>query len=519
MPAGGAHGPEAARSAPGEAARLVLLLIVATALLRVALGGLLGLSVDESYTVAISRHAAWSHFDHPPLHVWLVGAWAWLLRSEQPLLLRLPDIAMFAASTWLMYRLTAAVYGGRAGVWAAVSLNLAPLFTLNAAGGIVPDGPLVLCSLLAVRCFVRAVLEVERPSRALAWMLGTGGAAGFALLSKYTAVFVPLALGLYLLSCRPRLLGTPAPWLAALLAVALFAPVLLWNRAHGWASFVFQGSRALPEGVRFGSAALDLAGELLYLLPWIGVALLSVLVRALRRGPRDQVAWLFAVLSILPIAAFALIALWAQVLPHWAAIGWLFAFPLLGAYLADTEPRHPRVLHWTTTATAAVLLGAGSLFATQAASGWLDRFVPSLAAHDPTVDFLDWRELDGLVGALAPHRRGMVVATVSWIDAGKADYALGGRIPVLCLSDDPRGFAFLQDPRRFRGRDALIVAAASRADWLSRAAPHFRRIVPGRNLVLKRAGEPALTLHTAWGYGLEEPRRAPPPPPPAPPSR
>src|SRR5256885_7497864 len=64
-------------------ARAVLLLVVLTALLRVGLAGLIGLSVDESYTVAISRQLALSYFDHPPLHVWLVGTWERLIGSEQ----------------------------------------------------------------------------------------------------------------------------------------------------------------------------------------------------------------------------------------------------------------------------------------------------------------------------------------------------------------------------------------------------------------------------------------------------
>ena len=98
----------------------------------------------------------------------------------------------------------------------------------------------------------------------------------------------------------------------------------------------------------------------------------------------------------------------------------------------------------------------------------------------------------------------MVIVTVSWIDAGKADYALGGTLPVLCVSDDPRQFGFMYDERVFAGREALIVAAAGRADWLTRAAAHFRRVFPAPDIVVRRAsGAAALTLHTAFGYGYE----------------
>jgi 4-amino-4-deoxy-L-arabinose transferase-like glycosyltransferase len=509
-------------AAASSAARAVLVLIVTTAVLRVALAAILGLSVDESYTVAIGREFAWSYFDHPPLHVWLVGGWARLLGSEQPLLLRLPDIVFFAGSTWLMYRLTASPFGERAGMWAALAFNLAPLFTLAAAGGIVPDGPLLLCALLAVRAFAAAVLRSRAPADpdehvANRAMIAAGAATGLALLCKYTAVSLPLSLALFLASSRPQCLKHAAPWLAALVAALLFAPVIAWNEAHRWVSFAFQGGRAQVAGFDAGRALWEALGEIGYLLPWIALALLAALARALRRGPRATATWLFACLAVLPLAAFALLSLWAPVLPHWAALGWVFTFPLLGREVAARERltsrgrpgrrtgwqfRGRRAVRRSACATAVFVLCATALFASQVAFGWIERLAPAFAAHDPSVDFLDWRALRSRVAGLAQTRPGAFVATVSWIDAGKADYALGGAVPVLCLCDDPRQFGLMYDRRTFRGRDAFIVADATRRDWLKIVAPHFQRIEPGVDVIITRAGRAALRLHTAHGYGF-----------------
>jgi len=498
------HGIAGALGAPCSAARAVLGLIVLSALLRLALAAFLGLSVDESYAVAISRHFELSYFDHPPLHLWLVAAWAQLLGSERPLLLRLPDIGLFAGSTWLMYRLTSSAYGERAGLWAALALNLAPLFTLNTAGGIVPDGPLVFFSLIAVGCFARAAFGTAGAAGGIGWMLGAGAAAGLALLAKYTAIFPILSLAVFVVIYRPRWLAKPAMWSAALLTAALCTPVLVWNHAHHWASFAFQGGRALPATFSVARAAAALLGQLLYLLPWIALALLLALARAFRHGVRGDPTGLFAVLAAPPILVFLIVSLSSPVLPHWAAIGWLFAFPLLGEGLARLEESQPGSLRESAVATAAVLLGLVFLGTSQAATGWLDRYVPALATHDPTVDFLDWQELEARATALGLRERRLPVATVSWIDAGKASYALGGGIPVLCLSDDPRHFAFMSDVREFAGGEALIVADSARPDWLRRAAPYFSRIETREDVVVRRAGQAALTLHTAWGYGLSE---------------
>ncbi len=488
-------------------------IIGASAALRLALAACVGFGQDETYSVAVSRHLALSYFDHPPLHLWIVGLWARLVRLEDPWLLRLPFIALFAASSWLLYRLTAQAYGERAGLWALLALNLSPLFGVSTGSWVLPDGPLLCAALLAIWAVTRA-LAAERPAErpwkgAWAWWLLAGVATGLALLSKYVAVFPILGLLLYLLCSRHRdVLATAGPWIAALLAAAVFAPALAWNAAHHWASFAFQGGRARSAGFSVGRGVADLALQGAYLLPWIAIALVAAVLDAVARAGRDSASRLFALLAIVPIGFFALAGFWTPVLPHWPAIGWIFAFPLLGLWLARREARHARALRWS-TALSAVLLGALlALAASQARSGWADRFVAAFPAQDPTVELVDWRAARialaqrGLLGA------GSLVVAISWIDAGRIDYALSGRVPVLCLSDDPREYAFLHDAAAFTGRDALIIANARRRDWRQRATPYFQRIEPLPELQLLRAGEPVVTLALARGVGLSPLPRA-----------
>ena len=72
-------------------------------------------------------------------------------------------------------------------------------------------------------------------------------ARALALLSKYSAALTMAGGVLYLLTSREhRQLAGDAEALACALLVAslMFAPVLAWNAAHGWASFAFQAGRA-----------------------------------------------------------------------------------------------------------------------------------------------------------------------------------------------------------------------------------------------------------------------------------
>jgi hypothetical protein len=91
---------------------------------------------------------------------------------------------------------------------------------------------------------------------------------------------------------------------------------------------------------------------------------------------------------------------------------------------------------------------------------------PGALRQDPTLDLFDWRDLKPALAARGLLAPGTIIATPHWIDAGKINYALAGEFVVLCVSPDPREFAFLQDEQRFAGRDAIIVANATRSDWL-----------------------------------------------------
>src|SRR5687768_13639352 len=86
---------------------LVIAVIVVATICRLALAAGLPVGVDEAYSIGVARQFSWSYFDHPPLHLWLVGTWAKLWGSENLLLLRLPFVLLGALSSWLIYALGA----------------------------------------------------------------------------------------------------------------------------------------------------------------------------------------------------------------------------------------------------------------------------------------------------------------------------------------------------------------------------------------------------------------------------
>ena len=165
--------------------------------------------------VAAGRHLQLSYFDHPPLAWWMARGASWLAGSEAGLVVRTPFILTFGLTTWLLYRLTSMLFSPRAGLFAAVALNLSPVFGITTGRWVLPDGPLV-CALLAGALRFQHALRAERPNSLLYWV-AAGVAAGLALLWKYSAVLILGGALLFLLTdpVQRRWLARPGPYVAA----------------------------------------------------------------------------------------------------------------------------------------------------------------------------------------------------------------------------------------------------------------------------------------------------------------
>ncbi|MHA1546451.1 MAG: ArnT family glycosyltransferase [Alphaproteobacteria bacterium] len=494
----------------------IALLLAGGLVARIWLANALGLGGDESYGVAIGRVFSLGYFDHPPLAFWLARGAALVLGTEAAWAVRLPFIVLSTATTWLLFALTRDLFGRVAGFWAAAWFTLAPFFFLSAGSWVVPDGPLNFFVVLAAWALRPLALErfqqmwkpllrpKERENKGLEpgfdpiktekaltpdasnstarWLL-VGAAIGMALLSKYHAVFFGLGVLVFAVSTRQgrRWFTQRAPYMAFGVALVLFAPVLVWNASNGWPSFAFQGARAIA-GAGFSLSkglvnfATMLAGQAAYLLPGTLVAGLWLVWRSAASRRIDQAGWYCVCLAVPAILAFNLISLTTErSLPHWPMVGFLFVFPLLGRWLAGAGPRLGSVNRWVFGASVglwalAILVGTaqinrGALTATLFATP---------QSWDNTTELMDWTDLrDEFSRRGYFDGAGLVVVAPNWWQAGKIDYILGGRLPVLVLGRDGRHFAYLRDAAEYRGRQAIVVSRVHP----SRAGPAQRRLL------------------------------------------
>ncbi len=142
-----------------------------------------------------------------------------------------------------------------------------------------------------------------------------------------------------------------------------------------------------------------LAGEALFVLPWIWVPMMILFVHGFRRGAasfHQLLVWLAAP----PIVGFALISAWSnqRVLYHWAAPGYLMLFPLLGEALARRLDR--AWVRGLVAGSAGLVLASVTVIATQVRFDWLGGTLAAVMRTDPTAEGVDWTSVrEDLAGA------------------------------------------------------------------------------------------------------------------------
>jgi 4-amino-4-deoxy-L-arabinose transferase-like glycosyltransferase len=220
-------------------------LVAATLAARLLVSAFLPLTEDEAYYRLWSLRPALGYYDHPPMIAW----WVWLghqIAGDNPLGVRLAPALAAAATTFLTWDLARiAGLGERVALRAAIWLNATLLIGLGAQLA-VPDAPNTFFWVIALGCAFRA-----RRGHG-AWWLAAGAAAGLACLSKYSALFMApgVVLWLVLTPDGRRALMTPWPWLAAVIAAAIFAPNVVWNAQHHWVTFQKQFGRVAGSGLQ-----------------------------------------------------------------------------------------------------------------------------------------------------------------------------------------------------------------------------------------------------------------------------
>lgn len=510
--------PPVPASASRTAWRATIGWVVGALLLRALLARLVPLLPDETYYWEWSRRLAPGYFDHPPgialliaLGTGLAGATPLGVRLGPALAALLTHLAAVGGA-WLL-----AGRGPRGAVAArraAVLVAVLPIATLGLVLA-TPDAPLFLTVTVALVAVERALAAPVRSRASLGWWSLAGIALGGAFVAKYTAVLLPAGLVLACLvhpALRPRF-REPGPWVASLIALALFAPVVAWNASNDWVSFRFQlnhGFTARVRGLPLTRELELIGGQAALASPVLFVLIALAVAQATRDGwraratlgPTDERTRRFALASvaITPLALFAVSAWRRPVEPNWPAMIYPGALMLLA-----TTP-HPAAngVWWRRgIALAAILLALVVVQTWRPVLPLPPRRDPIARAHGWTTlaDAVDRARRDPfLAGTPDPF-----LAANKYQDASELAFHLPGQPTVFSLNLAGRTNQYDVWPnayRRLHPGDGLVVVfdADRKGDSLATVVGRwFAASKPGPRVSLQREGG-EISARRIWLY-------------------
>ncbi len=436
----------------------VAALVAALTILRVFYASLIDLRTDEAYYWTWSKENVLSFLDHPPMIAWFIR-FGTAIFGDTNLGVRFAGILAMLVTQLLLADIVRRVTHDTRAIVLTVLMPEAALYYGLLMAKVSPDVALIPFAVAMVWTLIR-LNESGNPR----WWLAAGVLAGLALLSKFTAVMlIPAVLAFMLVpDWRRRWLLSPYPWLAALIAVVLFLPVLIWNAQHDWASFRFQLVRATAThelslrtvadfiGLQFG-----LVGFVLLPVVLSGVALTAW--RGYLRG--DAVAILLSTAVIVPFGYFFWKSLSLRVGDTWPMFIWPAGFAATAINIAML-PREGfpawmirSTISWANVAIVSGIAMVVVVFFYYVVSPW--NFI---GKTDPIGGEAGYEQVVDRAQAELKKIGATWIATTDYRTYAMLRWYFNGRVPVIQVNERGRFLGF-RDPgmAAIRGHTGLYV--------------------------------------------------------------
>lgn len=316
----------------------------------------LNLGPDEAQYWSWSLTPAFGYFSKPPMIAWIIGLTTSMCGDGEACI-RVAAPLMHAITAFLIFLAGKALYDERIGLWSGVAYALMPGTSFSSLL-ITTDVPLLMFWTLALW----ALAEL-RKTPGTKWAILFGAAIGLGLLSKYAMLYFVLGLGLALLpSPNGRsLLLSRAGAIAALAALAVFAPNAIWNALNSFATVGHTAANAnwsweklfnIPNMLNFIGAQFGIAG------PIAGGVFAWGLIRNWRDKKWDSADTLLLGLTLPIFAIVTLQAFISRANANWAAPAFVALTILFTAWAMRRSNTWAVKANACLNAAIALLLGA-----------------------------------------------------------------------------------------------------------------------------------------------------------------
>jgi hypothetical protein len=419
--------------------RAMIVLLLLSFALRAFVAGFIELGNDEVYYVTYAKFPDWSHFDHPPMVGWVIQLFTLNLRFDHEFFLRLAAVVFGTLSTGLIFLIGRKIKDSLTGFYAALLFTASIYCFIIAGTFIMPDTPQVLFWLLSLWLLVDCLPDRELTKNSRIKLLFAGVTVGLALLSKYHSVFLIAGVFLYILFYNRKWFRAKETYLALLIALVLFAPVIFWNYQNSFISFTYHEGRIGYSGlrIRWDYFGTELAGQFFYSNPVNFIIVLFSLVAVIfRRHFLDKKYLNLLLLMSLPLALlFMGFSLYSSTLPHWTGPAYLGLILVAAAWLAGLKGKDPSPKRIPWPLRIALLFQLTLVIAGVLQINYGILPLNRIGMDDITVQLHGWKQLGEKFKPVADRDirlgrmpAGAPILTFRWFPAANLDYYVAGPI-------------------------------------------------------------------------------------------
>jgi dolichol-phosphate mannosyltransferase len=301
-------------------------------LLRLVYMSVAQLMPDEAYYWQYAQHMDLSFFDHPPMVAWLIW-FGTTLAGQNEFGVRIGAFVCGLIAMGYLYALARNLYDKSTAMRSVMLLAVLP-FGFATGLVMIPDAPLIAAWVATLYYMERALIA----SQSQAW-IGMGIAFGLGILSKYTLGLLGIA-ALFFVVLDPtarRWLLRPHPYLSAILALALFSPVIIWNIENNWASFLFQTDRIGGDQPEFSMHKLILFIAIVLTPVGLLAALLALRSIISFQYPAPRKRLFIGIFTGIPLLFFLGISTFDSPRFHWNSPVWLALIPTIAWMIAQND--------------------------------------------------------------------------------------------------------------------------------------------------------------------------------------
>ncbi len=314
--------------------RKILILLIIIFIANAFFNSQFQLHYDEAYYWSWSKNIDLSYFDHPPMVAYLIKLAT--IFNDAEFFVRLPSLLCCFITVLMIFKLANRMFNKQVAN-IAVILALSWPMLQGQFFLITPDSPLLMFWTITLYFFYIGIFEEKTKCIYL-----SGIAAGLALLSKYIAFLIFPGLFLFLIFSKKYRynLAKKDIYIAFVLSLLVFMPVIIWNYNHKWASFVFQFNHGLEGSVLKLATFFDYLGsQILVANPIISLSLIYYLIRYRKSNINNDrlVFLLWTFLSV--IIFFTYCSFYSYTGANWTEPAYVSVLIILAFWINDFNQR------------------------------------------------------------------------------------------------------------------------------------------------------------------------------------